>query len=392
MRILHLASEYPPQKVYGLGRYVCDLSRELAAQGHEVHVLTNSIGGADQDVTDRGVRLHRIDHPMPPKPAGTIAPVLVFNLCLQRRSQALGLAELGDPEVIVSHDYLTAPAGHRIAHRWGLPHIWTVHDCIDGKRFGKVKTPDDLAVREIERWAARAADAVLVNSSALKREIATGLGAQAKTEILPGGVDPARFTGFQSDANLAAFRGCLAAPDEILLTYVGRLDQEKGIDTLINAFAKALRAHGKMKLAIAGRGDLQPLIENHIRQLQLENSVRLLGYLQGEVLKSVYRVSDIHLCPSRYEPFGLVALEAMAAGAPIIAGDTGGLADIVEDGKSGLRFRPEDVGALANSILSLAHDKTLRRRLAEGAQNRAEKFAWPRIAKQAATLYEKFRN
>lgn len=390
MRILHLSSEYPPQKIYGLGRYVCGLSRELAAQGHEVHVLTNSMGGIDQDVIDDGVHIHRIDHPMPPKPEGTIPPVLVFNLFLQQRSFDLGLAGLGQPEVIVSHDYLTAPAGHRLARRWGLPHIWTAHDSIHGKRFGAVRDADDLAVKEIERLAAGEADLVLVNSNALRQEMLEHYGApQGRIGLLPGGVNTTTFSALQSPARLAAFRECLAGNDEILVTYVGRLDPEKGIDTLINAFAEAKRMIPALKLAIAGSGDLQATILQHINQLHLNDSIQLPGYLQGEVLKHFYGISDIHVCPSHYEPFGLVALEAMAAGAAVIVSDTGGLTDIVGGKDHGIKVEPRNIGKLAEALIKLGSDRTRRKQLAQGARKRAEAFAWSEITRLAVAFYRK---
>src|SRR4051812_47129400 len=127
MRILHLSSEYPPQQVFGLGRYVQGLSRALAGAGHVVHVITNSVGGGEQDVRMDGVGVHRVDFPPPPKPPTDIAPVMAFNAFLLRRAYALGKPALGDPEVIVSHDWLTALAGSRLAAAWGIPHVWTVH-------------------------------------------------------------------------------------------------------------------------------------------------------------------------------------------------------------------------------------------------------------------------
>src|SRR5579863_751588 len=98
MRLLQISSEYPPQKVFGLGRYVSDLSRELAVQGHEVSVLTNSLGGADRDLVDHGVQVHRTEYPPPPMPPTLGAPVMAFNVHLQQRAQALGRKGLGDPE------------------------------------------------------------------------------------------------------------------------------------------------------------------------------------------------------------------------------------------------------------------------------------------------------
>jgi glycogen synthase len=155
VRILHISSEYPPQKVFGLGRYVSDLVRELTAQGHETHVLTNSLGQPAQDVTDHGVHVHRVDAPPPPMPPTPGAPVMAFNVHLQQRARSLGRKGLGEPEVVVSHDWLTALAGHRIARRLELPHVWTAHDTVFGKRFGIVKEVEDRIAFAVERWAAR---------------------------------------------------------------------------------------------------------------------------------------------------------------------------------------------------------------------------------------------
>lgn len=391
MRILHVSSEYPPQKVFGLGRYVSDLSRELASQGHEVSVLTNSIGGADRDLVDRGVHVHRVEFPPPPMPPTPAAPVMAYNVHLQQRARSLGAKGLGDPEVVVSHDWLTASAGHRIAKRLGLPHVWTVHDIVHGKRFGKITEVDDRVTFAIERWATREADLVLVNSRAIGDEIARVYGVRPDgVELLHPGIDPASCECTQEDSRLAAFRSVMAGPDEVLLTFTGRLDLEKGIDTLVNAFALLRNRRPEVRLAIAGRGALLPTIEEHVRKLGLERAVTLCGYLEGQVLRSFYRVSDVHVCPSHYEPFGLVALEAMAAGAPVVVSDTGGLRDIVATGKVGRKFPPGDPQALADTLHELVTNPKLRRQVGEAGKKHAiQKFAWSHLAKTAVAHYER---
>jgi len=389
MRILQVSSEYPPQKVFGLGRYVSDLSRELAAQGHDVSVLTNSIGGVDRDVLDGGVEIHRVEFPPPPMPPTPAAPVLAYNVHLQQRAASLGAKGLGDPEVVVSHDWLTAVAGHRIARRLGLPHIWTVHDTVHGKRFGKITEVDDIVAGAIERWATREADLLVVNSAAIGEEITRVYGAE-RVELLHPGVDPIACRSIQSEARLAAFRSALAGPEQVLLTYTGRLDLEKGIDTLINGFALLKRRYPEVRLAIAGRGVLRPTIEEHIRRLGLQGDVMLCGYLEGQVLRSFYSVSDVHVCPSRYEPFGLVAVEAMAVGTPVVVSNTGGLQDIVSSGKVGRKFEPNDPQSLADALFELAAHPKLRRQVGEaGRKHVEEKFSWATLARTAVALYEK---
>jgi glycosyltransferase involved in cell wall biosynthesis len=314
-----------------------------------------------------------------------------FNLHLQQRASSLGVKGLGDPEVVVSHDWLTAVAGHRIARRLGIPHVWTVHDTVYGKRFGAIKEMDDRVAHSIELWATREADLILVNSAAIGEEIAKVHGAiRERVELLHPGLDLTGCESKQEESRLRMFRTTLATPEESLITFTGRLDLEKGIDTLINGFSILKGKLPNVRLAIVGRGVLLPTIADHVKKLNLERAVSLCGYLEGQVLRSVYRVSDVHVCPSHYEPFGLVALEAMAAGTPVVVSDTGGLRDIVSSGKVGRRFPSRDVGALADTLFELLNNPTLRKRVGQaGAKHVREKFGWPKLALKAVALYER---
>jgi glycosyltransferase involved in cell wall biosynthesis len=391
VRILHVCSEYPPQKVFGLGRYVSGLSRGLAAHGHMVHVLTNSLGGMDQDVVDHGVHVHRTAFPPPPMPPTPGAPVAAFNVHLQQRAFAVGRNGVGDPEVVVSHDWLTAVAGHRIARRWGLPHVWTVHDTVHGKRFGRIDQEEDRLAYSIEKWAMRTSNLVLVNSNAVARECVEVYGLdRSKIELLHPGIDPDTCQSDQSSPRLKAFRSLLARPEETLLTFAGRLDLEKGIDTLINGFAHLRSTAPNVRLAIAGRGVLLPTITAHLRNLQLEDAVTMMGYVQGQMLWSLYKVSDIHVCPSYYEPFGLVALEAMAAGTPVVVSDTGGLLDIVTSSEVGRTFQSRNSESLSFTLFELVGNPYLRRRIGQtGREHVFGKFAWSTLAQTASSLYGK---
>lgn len=389
MRILHVASEYPPLQVFGLGRYVCDLSRALAKQGHEIHVLTNSMGGEAQDIEDQGVHVHRVDFPPPPKPPTVAGPVMAFNLHLQQRAAALGQAGLGRPEVLVSHDWLTAIAGERIARRFSIPHIWTVHDTVIGKRFGRIADDEDKIVRDLEAWATRVADLLIVNSRAIGEEIVQAYRADGdRIRLLHPGVALERFTWPLSERRREAFRNQFARPDEVLITYCGRLDLEKGIDTLVNAFSLIAGTVKNARLAIVGRGALEPTIREHISKLGLDGRARLYGYLEGKALEQYYRSSDIHVCPSHYEPFGLVAAEAMAAGAAVVVSATGGLVDIVSSSEVGRTFPPRDVGALAKILKLLCEDAEARRvQASAGKKHVAAHFSWPTLAGQAVEHY-----
>lgn len=389
MRLLHICSEYPPQKIFGLGRYVAGLAQELAAQQNSVHVLTNSIGGVDPDAVERGVHLHRVDFPPPPMPPTPGAPVMAFNVHLQQKALSLGRQGLGDPEVVVSHDWLTAVAGHRIARRLDLPHVWTVHDTVHGKRFGTVDEVEDRLGFAIEKWASKSADLVLVNSVAIGDEIEKAYGADRKrVDLLHPGFDPGMFQNSSDAGRLEAFRSILAEPDELLITFAGRFDPEKGVDTLLNAFAALKARRPKVRLAIAGRGVLQETIQEHLRKLGFDAEVTHCGYLEGEVLRTFYEASDLHVCPSHYEPFGLVALEAMAVGAPVIVSDTGGLRDIISSAKVGRRSPPGDPQALCDILVELVDSERLRRQLGEaGRKHVLRNFSWSVLAPRAVKIY-----
>ena len=136
MRVLHLSSEYPPQKVFGLGRFVYDLAGAQAAQGDDVCVITNSFSGDRHDIEERGVRVCRVHWPPPPKPVDESATVMQFNVQLLER--AMPVIEAWQPEVINVHDWLTAAAGKSLKNVYGVPLVMTVHDTVMGKSFGKL--------------------------------------------------------------------------------------------------------------------------------------------------------------------------------------------------------------------------------------------------------------
>ena len=163
---------------------------------------------------------------------------------------------------------------------------------------------------------------------------------------------------------------------------------EKGVDTLINAFAEIQRRGLKAHLAIAGRGILEATIRKHIDDLGLSGAITLHGYLRGEVLTAFYAISDIHVCPSNYEPFGLVAVEAMAAGAPVVASDTGGLKEIISNPGVGRLVPPRDANALSEVLAELIADGTMRKTIGvAGAVHVRATFAWKIIAARACELY-----
>lgn len=385
-RILHLASEFPPARIFGLGRYVHDLSRAQARRGHDVHVLTNSLSGKDQESIVHGVTVHRINFPSPPKPPDGATQVTQFNLCIYERAQQLSDALRGT-DVLISHDWLTALSGHLLRKCWGARLVLTMHDTIIGKTFGKL-TNEDKYIANIERWACQQADATIAVSSHVRRELETVYQApKDKLHVVPCGVDKDWF-GSVSQEYLPDLRRILISDADPLIAYVGRLDPEKGVNVLLQAMVHVLKSFPNARLAIGGKGLEQDSLEQQARTLGVEPQVRFLGYLAGPALETLYKISDVLVCPSTYEPFGIVPLEGMTNGLPVVASDTGGMSEIVVHGETGIKVRPGDEGELARAISFLLGNRKERIRLGAAGRKRAEElFNWDRVAEGVEPAY-----
>ena len=385
LRILHIASEYPPLQVFGLGRAVCDLAVAQAAHGHEVHVVTNSIGGRDPDAVVDGVRVHRISFPPPPKPPDDTMAVQQFNICALQTAQAVA-GRHGAPDVVHVHDWLTVLSGRMLA--WlhpGARLVCTIHDTAQGKHFGRLTRPQQYAAH-LERWVGQEAELIICCSDYVRGEMMDGYNVPAeKIAVIPCGVDERRW---RVEGDLATYRTLFARPEERIVGYVGRLDQEKGIPTLVEAFAAALAAYPEARLVLVGKGVLQEKLHEQAQQAGIADRVRFAGYLTGPALAAFYRCCDVLVVPSLYEPFGIVALEGMISRTPVIASNAGGLAEIIQHERNGLSFPAGDAPALARELARLLGAPELGQALAERAyQDARERYDWGDIALQTVQAY-----
>ena len=385
MRILHLASEYPPQQVFGLGRFVRDLSEEQSNQGHHVTVITNSIGGALYDSNQNHVRVMRVDLP-PPKPTSTIGQVIVFNILLLRRFLSLTIVERSNLDVVCSHDWLTAPSAQAISELLGIPHICTFHDVINGRRLGNLNF-EDRWLADTERWAADKATQIIANSRSTKDELIRTYNVTAeKIAVVPCAVAAHTFQVTDDNDRLYAFRRTFAHPEEILFMYAGRLDIEKGIDVLISAFARA--DIPKAKLIIAGTGILLETLQDEVRKAGIEHRVEFVGYVENPALAHLYKCADVLICPSRYEPFGMVAAEGMLQGTTVVASNIGGLSELIENGVNGILFPPGDENVLSEILTDIAKRPQERLRMGLSAQKHIRKnHTWSSASTNTVRVY-----
>jgi len=183
-------------------------------------------------------------------------------------------------------------------------------------------------------------------------------------------------------------RARYAAPDERLVLLTGRLVHEKGFQVALDALPGVIRRVGGVRFLVAGDGPQRAELEARTRRLGLDAHGAFLGWVGDDALGALYRVADLCVVPSLFEPFGLVALEAMASGCPCVVADTGGLREVVPDGDAGLRFRAGDPRALAAAMTLALANPALRHRLARAAADHVRRFDWADVAARTAAVYD----
>ncbi|NMO91230.1 glycosyltransferase family 4 protein [Actinomycetospora sp. TBRC 11914] len=388
MRVLLVSWEYPPVVVGGLGRHVGALATHLAAAGHDVVVLTRQPTGTDAathpttDTVVDGVRVLRVaeDPPHLEFVHDLVAWTLGLGHALVR--PALGLLRDWHPDVVHAHDWLVAHAAIALRELAGAPLVATVHATEAGRHGGWLSAPLNRQVHSVEWWLAQAADALVTCSHAMREEVAGLFDVDAEgITVLHNGIDPRGWAGPSAPVG--------GTPT--LVTF-GRLEWEKGVQDVIAALPAIRRAHPGTRLLVAGSGSHAGWLADRARAARVRRAVTMLGHVDDAALTALLGRASAVVLPSRYEPFGIVALEAAAAGAPLVASRAGGLGEVVLDGVTGLSFDPADVAGCAVAVVAALDDPAAAHRRALAARDRLDTdFAWPAIAADTAALYARTR-
>ncbi len=388
MRVLVLSWEYPPVIEGGLGRHVRKLSEQLVAAGAEVHVLTRGGGQLPAEESRHGVRVHRVTEPPFPR------DVDQFLRWVKRMNRDMGVlaAELADSfafDLVHSHDWLVAEAAERVARAAGLPWLVTVHATEYGRHQGWVKKHPQSRIHAAERRMARRADHVITCSDYMAGHVAQIFGvAPERITAIPNGIDPADLVAV-SQPDLTSLRARYARPEERLVLLVGRLVYEKGFHLALDALAPIARRRPHVRFVVAGTGTAESELKAQARKLGLARYGSFIGWAGDDLLHSLYRVADLCIVPSIYEPFGLVALEAMASGCLCVVADTGGLREVVPgDGTAGLRFASNDAAALRDTLERVLTDDTARTQLTAKAREHVLQFDWTAVGRRTLDVYQ----
>lgn len=382
MRVLILTWEYPPIVEGGLARHVRKLAENLVARGVEVHVLTR---GERPDEVRAGVHVHRVDEPDTPR--GDLDAFLRWIEDMNDDMDAAGRALCARLpfDVVHGHDWLVARAAASLSRRHRLPYLTTVHATEFGRHQGRVTQHPQSAIHGVERWMARRADGVVVCSHYMRDQVADVFGVgEDRVRVIPNGIDPLDLAPVD---DLGALRARFARPSEKLVLLIGRLVYEKGFQVALDALPKVIDRVGDVRFLIAGSGTHEQELKAQAQRLGLMRHGTFLGWIGDDVLRSLYRIADLTVVPSLYEPFGLVALEAMACGCPCIVSDTGGLREVVPNDDVGLRVAASDPAALADSMAFVLANPALRLRIVTEAAEHIARFDWAEVAGRTEELY-----
>jgi len=411
MRMAVLVYEFPPKIVGGLGTYAAEITRNFVLMDHDVTVFTmnDDTGSLPTREIWRGIEIHRplhidISDSLPDVIAEDIkkwgrgiqlfSKILVYNyLSASKFVNELVRKEGFKYDIVIAHDWLSAIAGITIKKESGLPLAFHVHSTEKGRTLGN----GSEVVSNIELHGAKAADLIVTVSYAMKDELVKLGFPKEKIQVCYNGVDPQKYNPETVKADdvkkIRDFYGL--EDDDLMIFFIGRLVGVKGVDKLIMAMPYVLQKLPKAKLIIVGLGDLQDYLVNLVKTMKLQDCVKFrFEFIPEEERILHYAACDIAAFPSLYEPFGIVALEAMSMERPVVVGAAGvsGMREIVipcGDEQCGFHVNPSNPADIAWGITSALENPEKGKWLGKNGRRRVlNEFTWEKIAKKTLTLYE----
>lgn len=389
MRILILTWEYPPYVVGGMGKHVAELVPELGGMQtvrgplHIDVVTTQYAGGDAVEQINRFTTVHRV-HTPPLAPLDLYNSVITGNATLLEYGLELGKKHRYDG--IQTHDWLTGEAAVALKYAWKTPLLTTIHATERGRHGSYIGDETSHNIDRMEWRVCHESWRTIVCSNFMVDELYTYFSTpRDKIEMIPNGIDMRHIT-LCPPAELAELRQLYAPNGERLLFYVGRIVYEKGLHVLLRAMPMILDRYPNTRLLVAGKNahEMLPLA----RELGVESAVSFLGFISNQRRDCLYQLVDAAIFPSLYEPFGIVALEAMAMNSNVIASDVGGLSEVVRHLQTGLTTFPGDPASIAWAVDYLFRNPEQAQQWRRWAHYEARtRFNWQVIARRTAEVF-----
>ncbi len=385
-----LSWEYPPLSVGGVAAHVDGLATALVTAGHDVALFTRSHPTAPEIAEVSGVKVLRCDAEMPwiaarsdhssPNMVG-IAQAASANHSLVNLCELL---EDWQPDIVHAHDWQVAWAADVCARRFQVPLITTFHGTERSRHGGHLPPGESMDINSVEWWLAFRSARIIAGTRLMAREIASGFELDpAMIHRIPNGIDTTWWTS--GDRIDPATDDVPNGP--VVLTW-GRVQFEKGFQVLARAMTLLRQRVPGITCYIAGRGSYIPELQSQIDIEGVSDIVTLMGYVSDPELRELIHHSTCVVIPSLYEPFGVVGLEALAAGAALIVANTGGLAELAGGTGAALLFEPGNTAELADRIEELITSPELATELRQRAAELLDaSYTWDAIAARTCDVY-----
>ncbi|MBM7556801.1 glycosyltransferase family 4 protein [Halanaerobacter jeridensis] len=382
MKLLVLSWEYPPCHVGGLASHLSDLLPELVKEGVEVHLITQGLSDTEEYEIEKGIHVYRVP-PVEIETNDFASWVLQFNFKLVEK--AIEVINYHRIDLIHSHDWLVNFAAQTLKHSYKLPLVTTIHATEVGRNQG-LHNEQQRYINDIEWKSTYEAWRVICCSQYMKDEVRDHFSLpDDKVQVINNGV---KKENFSSDLP-QSFRDNYARPEERIVYFIGRLVREKGVHVLINAAQEVLAHNYNVKFIISGEGPAQMWLEDQAAQLGIREKVLFTGYADKKLRNNLYQIADVAAFPSLYEPFGIVALEAMVTQTPVVVSDVGGFSEIIEHNKNGLKVYPGDSASLAHNLLRVLSDHNLAANIITNAYQEVKtEYNWKTIANKTIDVYQ----
>lgn len=367
-----LVSDWYYPKVGGVASHMHDLALKLRGMGHEVTIVTNNrVTGKEEELERLGIKLLKVP--------GVLSPIFDINLTYSLKSTQELTSFLEDFDVIHSHHAFTPLSLKAVKAARSLEKaaLLTTHS-ISFSHESRLWSALGLTIPLFSHYL-RYPHRIIAVSRASKAFVSHFT--DTTVEVIPNGVDDKRFRPSQGGEELKEELGI----EGNVVLYVSRMSYRKGPHVLLNAFAGIEDA----TLVMAGSGEMLPFLKAQAKFLGVDERVRFLGYVPDETLPKLYDMADVFVLPSTTaEAFGIVVLEAMASGVPVIATDVGGIPEIVRESESGLLVPPGNEFELRNAIERLLENEELREFYGKNGRRAVEeKYSWDVVARQVERMY-----
>lgn len=411
MKMAVLVYEYPPKIVGGLGTYAAEITRKFVLLDHDVTIFTmnDETGGLPTRELWRGIEIHRpididVSDSLPDVVAEDVkkwgrgiklfSKLLVYNyLSASKLVNELVRKEEFKYNIVVAHDWLSVMAGIAIKRELGLPLVFHVHSTEKGRTLGNGSD----VVSNIEYRGAQIADMIITVSYMMKNELVRLGFPPEKIKVCYNGVDPEKYNPEKvSQEKIKELRNRYGIQDnESMVLFIGRLVGVKGADNLIAAMPHVLEKVPNVKLVIVGLGGMRSYLEALVEKSKLQDSVKFcFEFVPEQERIAHYAACDVSVFPSLYEPFGIVALEAMSMQKPVVVGatDASGMKEIVVPNgpdQCGFHINPNDPADIAWGIVNAVQDSQRKVQLGQnGRKIVLQKFTWDVSAKRTIEFYK----